>query len=82
MGRPVAFTDRAKADLRGIPQDIAIQILHTLARFLDSDEGDVKRLQGISPPVYRFRAQDYRIMFHDYGTHVEVTRVWNRRDAY
>ena len=82
MGRQVAFTDRAKADLRGIPQDIAIQILHTLARFLDSDEGDVKRLQGISPPIYRLRAQDHRVMFHDYGTHVEVTRVRNRRDAY
>jgi mRNA-degrading endonuclease RelE of RelBE toxin-antitoxin system len=82
MGRRVAFTDQAKADLRAIPKDIAIQILHTLARFLNSEDGDVKRLQGISPPLYRLRAQDHRIMFRDYGTHIEVSRVQNRRDAY
>ncbi|HVO98715.1 MAG TPA: type II toxin-antitoxin system RelE/ParE family toxin [Bryobacteraceae bacterium] len=82
MGRRVTFADRAKTDLRAIPQETAIQILHTLARFLDSEDGDVKKLQGIVPPLYRLRAQDYRVMFRDRGTHIEVTRVQNRRDAY
>jgi hypothetical protein len=39
MAKRVAFTDQAKADIRAIPQPIAIQILRTLARFLESDEG-------------------------------------------
>jgi mRNA-degrading endonuclease RelE of RelBE toxin-antitoxin system len=82
MGKRVVFTDRAKTDLRGIPQDIAIQILHTLARFLNSDEGDVKRLQEVTPPLYRLRCQDHRVMFRDFGSHIEVTRIQNRRDAY
>jgi mRNA-degrading endonuclease RelE of RelBE toxin-antitoxin system len=82
MAKRVVFADRAKTDLRGIPQDIAIQILHTLARFLSSEEGDVKRLQDVDPPLYRLRSQDHRVMFRDFGSHIEVTRVQNRRDAY
>jgi mRNA-degrading endonuclease RelE of RelBE toxin-antitoxin system len=82
MAKRVVFTDRAKADLRAIPRDIAIEILHTLARFLNSDEGDVKRLQDVDPPLYRLRSRDHRVMFRDFGSYIEVTRVQNRRDAY
>ena len=82
MPKGVAFTDQAKADLRAIPQPVALQILHTLARFLQSDEGNVKRVQGIEPPLYRLRTQDHRVFFRDCGEYVEVTRVRNRKDAY
>jgi mRNA-degrading endonuclease RelE of RelBE toxin-antitoxin system len=82
MAKRVVFKDRAKADLRAIPQDVALQILHTLARFLDSEDGDVKRLQDVTPPLYRLRCQDYRVIFRDFGSHIEVTRIQNRRDAY
>jgi hypothetical protein len=37
MAKGVAFTDQAKADLRAIPQPIALQILRTLARFLETE---------------------------------------------
>lgn len=53
MPKGVTFTDQAKTDLRAIPQPAALQILRTLARFLESEEGNVKRLQGIEPPLYR-----------------------------
>ena len=82
MAKGVAFTNQAKADLRAIPQPIALQILRTLARFLESEEGNVKRLEGVDPPLYRLRTQDHRVMFRDLGTYIEVTRVRNRRDAY
>ncbi len=82
MAKQVAFTDQAKADLRAIPQPIAIQILRTLARFLDSEEGNVKRLQGIDPPLYRLRTQDHRVIFRDLGEHIEVTRIRDRKEAY
>jgi hypothetical protein len=59
MAKRVAFTDQAKAELRAIPQPIAIQILRTLARFLESEEGNVRRLQGVDPPLYRLRTQDH-----------------------
>jgi mRNA-degrading endonuclease RelE of RelBE toxin-antitoxin system len=82
MAKKAAFTDQAKADLRAIPQPIAIQILRSLARFLDSEEGNVKRLQGVDPPLYRLRTQDHRVIFRDLGGHIEVTRVRDRKDVY
>jgi mRNA-degrading endonuclease RelE of RelBE toxin-antitoxin system len=82
MAKGVAFTDQAKSDLRSISQPIALQILRTLARFLESNEGNVKKVEGVEPPLYRLRTQDYRVMFRDYGDRIEVTRVRHRKDAY
>ena len=82
MAKRVAFTDQAKADLRAIDQQTAIQILKTLARFAHSEEGNVKRLQGVNPPLYRLRTQDHRVIFRDLGDAIEVTRIRNRKEAY
>jgi len=82
MAKRVAFTDQAKADLRAIDRETALQILKTLARFVQSEEGNVKRLQGAEPPLYRLRTQDHRVIFRDLGDSIEVTRVRNRREAY
>jgi mRNA-degrading endonuclease RelE of RelBE toxin-antitoxin system len=82
MGERIAFTDQAKADLRAIDQQTALQILKTLARFVRSEEGNVKRLQGVEPPLYRLRTQDHRVIFRDLGDSIEITRVRNRREAY
>ncbi|MCC6537479.1 MAG: type II toxin-antitoxin system RelE/ParE family toxin [Bryobacterales bacterium] len=83
MAKRGAFTDQAKADIRTIPQRVAIQVLRTLARFLEADEGDLKKLHGIDPPVYRLRTQDHRDFFRVLSAdEIEVTRVLNRKDAY
>jgi mRNA-degrading endonuclease RelE of RelBE toxin-antitoxin system len=82
MAKRIAFTDQAKADLRAIDQRTALQILKTLARFAQSEEGNVKRLQGVDPPLYRLRTQDHRVIFRDLGDAIEITRVRNRREAY
>ncbi|HEV2732108.1 MAG TPA: hypothetical protein VGV15_18925 [Terriglobales bacterium] len=50
MGKNVVWTDQAKTQLRGIDQPTALRILHTLARYLQTGEGDVKRLQNIESP--------------------------------
>ncbi len=59
-----------------------MQILRTLARFLGSEEGNVKRLQGVEPPLYRLRTQNNRVFFRDLGDSIEVTRVHARKDTY
>ena len=61
MGKRIGWTDPAKADLRAIDQTTALRILHTIARYLDIGEGDVKRLQDVEPPEFRLRAGDYRV---------------------
>jgi mRNA interferase RelE/StbE len=80
--KSVAWADQAKADLRAIDQPTAMRILHTLARYLASGEGDVKRLQDIEPPELRLRVGDYRVRFYDYGDSILVLSVKHRREAY
>jgi hypothetical protein len=51
MGRKkIAWRDQAKAQLRAIDQPTALRILHALAHFVATGEGEVKRLQDIEPP--------------------------------
>ena len=82
MAKGVAFTDQAKSDLRSISQPVALQILRTLTRFLESEEGNVKKIEEVEPPLYRLRTQDHRVMVRDYGDRIEITRVRHRKDAY
>jgi mRNA-degrading endonuclease RelE of RelBE toxin-antitoxin system len=82
VAKGVIFSDQAKADLRIIEQPKALQILKTIARFLESEEGDVKRLQALDPPLFRLRSQNYRVLFRDLGNAIEVVRVRDRKDVY
>jgi len=67
MAKKIAWTDQARADVRSIDRATAIDLLHDLDRFVATEVGDVKRLQGIEPPEFRLRLGDYRVRFHDLG---------------
>ena len=82
MGKQVIWNDQAKAQLRSIDQPTALRILRALARYLETGEGDVKRLQNIEPPEFRLRIGDYRVRFHDHGDILRITAVKHRREAY
>jgi mRNA-degrading endonuclease RelE of RelBE toxin-antitoxin system len=82
MAKKITWNERARADLRAIDQQTALHLLHALARFAATEEGAVKRLQGIEPPEFRLRVGDYRIRFYDHSDSLEILRVLNRRDAY
>jgi mRNA interferase RelE/StbE len=82
VGKNVIWKDEAKAQLRAIDQPTALRILHALAHYLETGEGDVKRLQNIEPPEFRLRVGDYRVRFHDQGDTIRITAVKHRREAY
>ena len=83
MGKKkIDWTDQAKADLCAIDQAIALRILHAQARYLETGEGEVKRLQDIDPPELRLRAGDYRVRFYDHGESIEVLAVKHHHEAY
>jgi mRNA-degrading endonuclease RelE of RelBE toxin-antitoxin system len=82
MAKQIAWTDQAKADVRAVDQQTATRILHGLARFIQTEEGDVKRLQGIEPPEFRLRVGAYRIRFHDHGDRIQILAVKHRSEAY
>ena len=80
--KKIVWRDKARAQLRSIDQQTALRILHALAAFSATGEGDVQRLQGIDPPEFRLRVGEYRLRFHDYGHSLYVTAVRHRREAY
>ena len=59
-----------------------MRILHGLARFIETEEGDVKRLQDIEPPEFRLRVGAYHIRFYDHGDTIEILAVKHRSEAY
>lgn len=78
----VVWSPEARADLRAIDRETAMQILHVIDRYLAGRTGDVKKLK---PPLsgFRLRSGDYRVFFDPKDeTTIEVTGVKNRREAY
>ncbi len=78
----IAWTEQARADVRGLDRPTAMRILSALHRFAASGVGDVKTLQGDGEEL-RLRAGDYRLFFVLTDDDViEVRRVRHRREAY
>jgi mRNA-degrading endonuclease RelE of RelBE toxin-antitoxin system len=78
----ILWSPEARADLRGIDRDVAIQILHCVDRYLLTRAGDVKKLK---PPLtgFRLRCGDYRVFFDlQPSSGVNIIAVKNRREAY
>ncbi len=78
----VVWSPEARADLRAIDRETALEILHYIDRYLADRSGDVKKLK---PPLtgLRLRCGDYRVFFdpEDEAT-IEITGVRHRREAY
>jgi mRNA-degrading endonuclease RelE of RelBE toxin-antitoxin system len=78
----IIWPEDARADLRRIDRETALDILHCRDRYLSTRHGDVKKLK---PPQsgFRLRCGDYRLFFEysDEDT-LEVIGVRHRREAY
>ena len=78
----IRWSEEARADLRRIDRETALDILHCADRYLATRNGDVKKLK---PPQtgFRLRCGDYRLFFeHRNETAIEVIGVRHRREAY
>jgi mRNA interferase RelE/StbE len=82
VGKNVIWRTEARAQLRDIDQVTALRILRALDRYLETGEGDVKRLQNFDPPEFRLRVGEYRVRFQPYGETIRITAVKHRREAY
>lgn len=79
----ISFSDRAKADIRAIPQYIPMNILAAIHRLAETGTGQVKRLQDTDPPEFRLRVGDYRVRFAEGDADtLYIYGVKNRKDAY
>ena len=78
----VIWSPEARADMRAIERENAMQILHCMDRYLAKRAGDVKRLRR-PRSGFRLRCGDYRVFFDLKGDNaIEVTGVRHRREAY
>ena len=78
----VIWSPEARADLRAIDREPAIQILYCLDRYLESRTGDVKKLK-LPLTGFRLRCGDYRVFFDlKNDDSIEITAIRHRKDAY
>jgi mRNA-degrading endonuclease RelE of RelBE toxin-antitoxin system len=78
----VRWSPEARADLRVIDRESALQILHCVDRYLTSRTGDIRKLK---PPLtgFRLRCGDYRVFFDVKKEDIiEITAVRHRKDTY
>ncbi|WP_374572562.1 type II toxin-antitoxin system RelE/ParE family toxin [Phenylobacterium sp.] len=78
--KEIAFTAPARRQFRALPQDIQAQIRAKLARYAETGAGDVTALQGVAG--FRLRHRDYRAIFVETETALEIRAVGHRRDIY
>jgi mRNA-degrading endonuclease RelE of RelBE toxin-antitoxin system len=78
----ISFSEEAKADIRSIPQHVAMNILAAIHRLAEDGSGDVKMLRD-SNCEKRLRVGDYRVRFtEESGNTLHIHTVKNRKDAY
>ena len=79
--------EEAKADIRAVPQHIAMNILTAIHRLAESGAGRVKTLQDKRGEerlrVGDYRVGDYRVRFtEEHSETLRIHTVKNRKDAY
>ena len=81
---PYDFTHQAERQLLKLPPNIQKQIIRKLEYYLKqpSPLASAKRLVDSHPPIFRFKAGDYRIIFDWEGDGILITKVGHRRDIY
>ena len=78
----IIFLEEDKANIRAVPQRIAVNILTAIHRLAESGAGRVKTLQD-KDGEKRLRVGDYRVRFtEEHPDTIRIHTVQNRKDAY
>ena len=85
-GFSVEFSPAAARDVRRLDPHVRAKLLEASAILADdpypSGSNRIKLLVGVTPPYFRLRVGDYRIVYRIEGRQVIVARVAHRREAY
>ena len=83
MAERILWSTEARADIRAIDRETALRLLKALDRFVKTEAGNVKQLEGFDPPLFRLRVGAWRFIYRNAGDNaIEVVRVRNRKEAY
>ena len=78
--KAITYTVSATRQLRRLPAPVRERLLKKLHTYAAAGTGDVKALKGIAGA--RLRVGDYRIIFVETRTEIDVRAVGHRRDIY
>jgi mRNA interferase RelE/StbE len=76
------WPDSARAELRAIDREAALEILQSLTRYFNSGEGNLKALRGQFQGLVRLRVGDYRVLLEVTNDEATVVKVGHRSDVY
>jgi mRNA interferase RelE/StbE len=77
----IVISEEAQADIRAIPQPVAMNILTAIHRLAETGAGRVKTLQN-KDGEKRLRVGDYRVRFtEERPDTLRIHTVKNRKDA-
>ena len=80
--KKIHFEPEVPAQVRAIPQHIAMTILEAIHRYAETGAGRVKPLSGEFKGFLRLRAGNHRVFFKETDEAVTIHRVVDRRQAY
>jgi mRNA interferase RelE/StbE len=78
----IHFEPEVPAQVRAIPQHIAMTILEAIHRYAETGAGRVKPLSGEFEGFLRLRVGNHRVLFKETAGTLTIHRVADRRDAY
>lgn len=84
MSLKVRLSPPARRDLKRLDAPVRRRVVEALEQYGEKGQGDVKRLQNVSPPEYRLRVGGWRVRFlvDDAAEELYVLRVLSRDKAY
>lgn len=78
----IHFEPEVPAQVRAIPQHIAMTILEAIHRYAETGVGRVKPLSGEFEGFLRLRVGNHRVFFKESADSITIHRVRDRREAY
>lgn len=81
MTRTIQWDPRARKDFDALDRVIGQRVDAAIVRFAGG-QGEVLRLTGIEPPLYRLRVGDWRVLFRFDDETIVILRVLPRDKAY
>lgn len=75
----IIFLPRAEKDLKSFSPEVRIRLLELLGK-LPPQLANIKRIRGVSPPLYRLAIEDYRFLFRWAKGKMVIHRIVDRKD--
>lgn len=79
--RPIEWSRRAQKDFDALDRTVRDRVRMGIERLADG-EGDVRHLSGFSPPLFRLRIGDWRVLFRHESGSIVILRILPREKAY